>query len=460
MVYIFTGKLMNRKANSRGRSRQMNIIVLVLAGLVIWCPGFAEDTIRPNIVILLSDDHGADDAGFSGNKDVSTPVLDQLASEGVTFSRAFAPASVCTPSRSAIYTGLYPHRNGCHQNHGQVNPDIVTLPAYLKPLGYRVVLAGKVHVAPEEAFPFEYIERNQIPDFLATAGDTPFCLIIAFNSPHEPYFNKKNGVGYSQIIPKPWMPDTKETRMLTAGYYDNVENLDNEIGTCLYWLEKSGFTENSLIIYTSDHGPGLPFGKWTLYEKALHVPLIVKWSGITKPGRQSDGLVSLVDILPTIIELAGGRPSVDLDGKSMLSHITGETQATHHEYVFATYTNIGVQDANRYPIRSVRNERYKLIVNVNHRTPFTIRMTQRPDNRAITCGYRVFESWKNAGEEALKRYQQFRLRPKVELYDLQNDPYELENLAEVEEHLGTRDLLMEVLKKWAYEQSDAVYTEL
>ncbi|MFC4870849.1 sulfatase [Negadavirga shengliensis] len=436
----------------------LNFFLIILFSLT--GPTLANDAVRPNFVILLSDDHGADDVGFSGNMDVSTPVLDQLSREGVTFKRAFAPASVCTPSRSAIYTGLYPYRNGCHQNHGGIKPEITTLPHYLMPLGYRVVLAGKVHVAPKESFPFEYIEKHEIPHFLETVGDTPFCLIVGYYSPHEPYFNKKSGVAHSKITPKPWMPDTKETRMLTAGYYDNVENLDYEIGTSLYWLEKGGFIENSMIIYTSDHGPGLPFGKWTLYEKALHVPFIVKWKGINDPGRQSDVLVSLTDILPTIIELAEGRSPVDLDGKSILPHIVGKGENLHHEYLYAAYTNLGVQEANRYPIRSVRNGRYKLIINANYSSQFTIRMTQRPDNRAVICGYRVLESWRKTGADPLKRYRQFRSRPMVELYDLQNDPHEMRNLAELAEYREVKDTMMTRLRNWVCEQNDTEYVEL
>jgi N-sulfoglucosamine sulfohydrolase len=440
-----------------------NLLVVVISlGIAIINTVSAQNPLKPNIVLLLSDDHGAADMGCAGNPDVRTPVMDQLATEGMMFDRAFAPASVCTPSRSAIYTGLYPHRNGCHQNHGNIDTGIKTLPEYLLAQGYRIALAGKVHVAPEPSFPFEYIERHEIPDFLASAKKEPFCLIIAYNSPHEPYFNKKNGISYRNIKAKEWLPDTRETRMLTAGYYDNIENLDQEVGTSLYWLEKAGIADETMVIYTSDHGPGLPFGKWTLYENALHVPLIIKWNGIIQPGTRSDALVSLVDLLPTLTEMAGRQTPDDLDGKSLLPLIIGESN-THHEYTYAAYTNKGVQDANTFPIRSIRNGQYKLIVNFNHEEPFTIRMTERPDDRAVVCGYRVLESWEMAIKKdsfAADRYQQFRYRQRLELYDLKNDPFELENLAGQVNHRTIQQTLIKELKKWLYEQGDMVYEEI
>ena len=418
-------------------------------------------SLRPNIVILLSDDHGAADTGFSGNLDVSTPVLDMLAGEGMVFTRAFAAASVCTPSRATLYTGLYPHRSGSHANHSRIAPGIKTLPTHLKEKGYRVALAGKVHVAPESSFPFEYLDQPEIPDFLVSVGTDPFCLIIAYNNPHEPFFNKKNGVSFSHIASKPWLPDTRETRKLTAAYYDNVGNLDQEIGTSLYWLERAGLMDNTMIIYTSDHGPGLPFAKWTLYEKALHVPLVITWKEVIPPGKRSHSLVSLADILPTLVELTGGPLPPDLDGKSILSIITGEQEGNPHDYLFASYTNLGVQDANRYPIRSVRNDKYKLILNPNHEEPFSLRITNRPDERAVVCAYRAMESWMEGGQAfAAERYKQFRYRPKIELYDLEKDPYELRNLAGQPGTEAIQKQLISTLKDWLRQQNDIIEDEI
>jgi N-sulfoglucosamine sulfohydrolase len=415
---------------------------------------------KPNIIIFLSDDHGADDMGCTGNKDVSTPVIDQLASEGMLFTHAFAPASVCVPSRSSIYTGLYPYRHGSPQQSGKINKDIKTLPHYLQDQGYRVALAGKVHVGPRESFPFEYMERNNIKDFISSTNQGPFCLIIAYHMPHEPFFNKKDGVTYQNIKPKAWMPDTPETLMMTAAYYDNVENLDYEIGTSLYWLEKVGIPDNTIQIYTSDHGAGLPFGKWSLYEKGLHVPFIIKWENFIKPGTRSDALVSLVDLLPTLLEITSTKIPDNIDGQSFFPVILGKTNK-HQEYIFASYTNEGVRDGNRYNKRSIRNDRYKLIINFHDNEPFSIRITTRPDERSVICGYRTMESWRLSAHKdsfAKKRYNDFLIRPKVELYDLLEDPFELKNIADLEHYKEIQQNLLNAIKTWMMEQNDPMVT--
>jgi N-sulfoglucosamine sulfohydrolase len=437
-------------------NKLINLFAFTLIPVIAHCHDSFKN--KPNIIVFLSDDHGADDTGYIGNKDVSTPVIDKFADEGMIFSKVFAPVSICAPSRSAIYTGLYPHKNGGHQQGCRINDGIKTLPGYLIDGGYRVALAGKTHIKPELAFPFEYIGLNDVSIFLKSVKEQPFCLIISYYTPHEPYFNKKNGVPFKQLTPKKWMPDTPETRKLTAASYDNVENLDNEVGTSLYWIEKADLPDNTIQIYTSDHGSGLPFCKWTLYEKGLHVPFVIKWDGVIEPGTKSDALVSLVDLLPTILEIADISIPEDLDGKSLMPIIT-EQAKKHHEYIFAAYTNLGVNEGNRYPIRSIRNERYKLIVNFNHQEPFSIRNTTRPDERSVICGYRVLQSWKEVSKNdsfAKERFYKFHNRPKFELYDLNNDPFELNNIADNEEYKKIQIELIEEMKKWLIDQNDVI----
>ncbi|MFA5650669.1 MAG: sulfatase [Proteiniphilum sp.] len=409
---------------------------------------------KPNIILFLSDDHGAEDAGCFGNSDLRTPVIDQLAADGIVFTRAFSPVSVSAPSRSALFTGLYPHANGCHQNHGSIRPGIRTLPDYLKPLGYEVVLAGKTHIKPKEAFDFTYIERHQIPEFLSGIKEKPFCLIISFNSPHQPYFNHKEG--YTGITPKPWMPDTKETRQYTAAYYDHVTILDNEVGACLYWIEKQGYS-NALQIYTSDHGAAFPFAKWTLYNQGIKVPLIFKWKGKVMPGLINNELVSFVDILPTIVEIAGGKAGAGniLDGKSLVPLLQNEPVKLH-DYLYAAYTNQGVVGGNGYPIRAVFNSKYKLVLNVQHENGFHVARMDARDPRAVVDSYRVLQSWleKGAGTREHARAMYNWHRPLIELYDMENDPYELVNLGDNPGYQNEVRLLLSELIEWMKKQHD------
>jgi len=412
----------------------------------------------PNIILFVSDDHGADDAGCFGNPNLKTPVLDNLAKEGMIFSNAFSPASVCAPSRSALFTGLYPHRNGCHQNHGSVKPGIETLPYYLNTLGYEVVLAGKRHIKPESSFEFKYIDRVDIPDFLRTINNTPFCLVISFNAPHQPYFNHKEG--YKNVESKPWLPDTRETGLYTAAYYDHVNILDNELGACLFWIEKYGFAD-AVQIYTSDHGPAFPFAKWSLYNQGIKVPLIIKWKNNIEEGTQTSTMVSLIDLLPTLVELAGGTIPHDIDGKSLIP-LMNQQKENIHDFLFAAYTNTGVAGANEFPIRAVFNSKYKLIVNIKHQNKFHIKRMDEHDERAVIDSYAVLNSWleKGAGTEAHKRALAHWNRPAIEFYDLEKDPYELNNIADnahIEMH---RNQLLTVLVEWMQKQNDPLTAEV
>lgn len=440
--------------------RKLFVAVMLVAA---WKSDFLhamqpDGRIRPNIILFLSDDHGMEDAGCYGNPDVRTPVIDQLAGEGMRFTRAYTPVSVCAPSRSALFTGLYPHRNGCHRNHSAVHTHIRSLPHYLSAVGYEVVLAGKVHVKPVEAFPFTYMERHEVPGFLGKAGSKPFCLIVSLNAPHAPYFNIKGG--YGKVRPKPWMPATAETLRYTAAYYDHVAMADQEIGSVLYWLEKYRLTENAVCIYTSDHGATFPYSKWTLYEQGIRIPLIIKWPGVVQAGIQSDALVSMVDLLPTLLEMAHVTPPEGLDGKSMLPLFTGAA-AGQHRAVFACYSNLGAAGANEYPIRAVISDQYKLIVNLRHQQAFTVGGMHQPDKRAVIDPLTVLASWRTNSDPAVRRREyDYRHRPYLELYDLKKDPYEQSNLALDGKSGSVLQELYHQLSVWMKNQNDPLWPEL
>ncbi len=434
------------------------VFFLILLIILRFSLSAADEKKRPNIILFLSDDHGAEDTGCYGNKDLKTPVIDQLASEGIIFTHAFSPTSVSAPARSALFTGLYPHRNGCHKNHGSISPGILTLPHYIKPLGYKVVLAGKRHINPEEAFGFTYIDRDQIPQFLSKIDETPFCLIVSFNSPHQPYFNHKDG--YVDIVPKQWLPDTQETIKYTAAYYDHVAILDHELGACLYWIERFGFS-NAIQIYTSDHGAAFPFAKWTLYNQGIRVPLIIKWKDKILAGTENHTFISIVDILPTIVEMAGGNIPENIDGKSLLPVINNETNQLH-DFIYATYTNIGVEGANEYPIRAILNSEFKLIVNLKWENGFHIKRMDAPDERALIDNFSILQSWmrKGSNTSAYKRAIYHWQRPFIELYDIKNDPNELRNISHKTRYSNTVKHLLSELTDWMAKQNDPFTEQL
>jgi len=408
---------------------------------------------KPNIVLFLADDQSIDDVGCYSNNVIRTPNIDRLAKEGLKFNLAFTPTAICSPSRSALYTGLYPHRNGCHPNHSRIKPGIKTLPYYLKSMGYRVGLAGKVHVNPKEQFPFEYmgLKPKQIENFITSVTNKPFCLIVASHEPHGPH--KKGGYRPDQVLVPPNKVDTQQTRQQLANYYTDIDLLDEELGRVLDLLKKYKLEQNTLFIYTSDHGYEI-FAKWSCYDAGLHVPFIVRWPGKVKSTTTTNAMISFVDVLPTFIEIAGGKPPKDIDGRSFLPVLLGR-ENSHHDIVFGAHTTRGIISGRAYPIRSLRTRNHKYIRNLNPEGMFQCVTTHGHDYKEID--HSMWGSWKQKAKTdsfAAKRVRLFQYRPAEELYDLIKDPYELNNLADNPEHQKLLASLRIKLDAWMKQQGD------
>lgn len=403
--------------------------------------GAEEKKQPPNLVLFLADDHGVEDAGCYGNPDVRTPHIDQLAREGLRFERAYCASPSCTPSRSALYTGLMPARNGAHPNHTPVHEGTQSLAHYLAPLGYRVVLFGKNHVSPRSAFPFEHVEGRIPPagpdqgSALDTArleqilaahdSDQPLCLIVSSWSPHIPW-PKNDGYNPAELELPPGSVDTPESRKARARYYSDVTQLDARLGSCLASLERHGYGKNLLFIYSSDHGAQWPFAKWNLYEAGTRVPLIVRWPEHVQAGQTTSAMVSLVDLLPTFIEMAGGKPPGELDGRSLAPVLAGKTDR-HREAIFTTHT--GDSRINRSPMRAVRTVRYKYILNLHPQVKYETHISRG----VARDGRDYWDSWLAAAQydwSAKRIVAAYENRPREEFYDLTRDPHEQRNLSE------------------------------
>ena len=424
---------------------------------------------KDNIVLFLSDDHGIAYSSAYGMKQIRTPNMKRLTEEGMLFSSVFTATAMCSPSRSMLYTGLYPHRNGGHRNHSVVYPEIESLPDYLSKHGYRVALAGKRHIGPADAFPFEYFSFDEVDRFLQDVGRDPFVLIIASDEPHTPH--ESGGYKPGEIKTPPHLVDTPETQRRIANYATDVTHLDQEVGRTLDLLEEHRLADHTLFIYTSDHGAPLPYGKWTLYEAGLHVPFIARWPGKIKAGSSTDALVSFVDVVPTFIEIAGGDVPNELDGKSFLPVLLGH-QDTHREYVFGTHTNEGINNGSRYPIRSVSSERYKYIVNLAPHATFTNNITEggvyagSSTQEYWQSGENYGSLWKSWVDQALRdlfaaqRTIGYQHRPREELYDLKEDPNELNNLASEPSQVGRLVRMRNKLINWMEHQGDPLLEQL
>ncbi|WP_439490165.1 sulfatase family protein [Algoriphagus sp.] len=436
---------------------------------------FSQNSIgqnRPNIVLFIADDLGAIDLPLYGNPMVRTPNLDKLGEESLIFTNAFATSPTCSPSRASIHTGLMPFRNGAHANHSGVKEGIKTLPAYLKEMGYRVGIAGKYHLGPVDAFPFEMIHGTNVPepgyedkgelwtdlvldpveDWLSTpksGSDKPFLLVVNDHSPHV-FWPENPEYAPSDVEIPPIHIDTEETRLARAKYFTDITKMDSNVGKLISILESQNLAQNTVFIFTSDQGPQWAFGKWNLYDYGVKVPMLVRWPGVITGDTDTDALVSLADLLPTFLELAGGKapqsPEI-IDGISFLPLLLGETNR-HRDYLYASHTGDG--DMNRTPIRMIRNKRYKYILNLAPEVRYTTHM-----DKGVTQGY--WPTWieksfqDDHARAVLGRYHN---RPQVEFYDVIADPNETRNLAfnphyqEIIEEYGTR------LSEWRNSQGD------
>lgn len=409
---------------------------------------------RPNIVLILGDDHTYTDAGCYGNKDVQTPNIDKLCSQGMRFTNAHTASAMCVPTRSMLYTGLYPVKTGAYPNHSDAYANIKTIAQYMKALGYRVALAGKIHVSPKEVFAFDYIKANEPQVEAVMTGEGPFCLIYASIHPHSPW--RRGLYDPAKLTVPPYLADTPETRQALADYYYEVTGLDTEVGMCLDLLDKHKLADNTLTIYTSEQGAQFPHGKWTCYDVGLKVQFIARWPGHIKPGSTSDAMISYVDFVPTAVELAGGKPIEGLNGKSMLPVLTGKADKLH-DAVFGVHTTKGILYGSEcYPIRSIRTDTHKYIWNLKPDAAFKNIVTAKPPA--------YWKSWiakAKTDPKAARLVEEYQHRPEEELYDLANDPFELNNVAAAPANAELKAALRKRLDAFMKEQGDkGIETEM
>lgn len=453
----------------------LSLVRVLVAFSLFNCGAFAAGSAgSPNFLLILADDLNRDDLGVSGNPDVKTPNIDRLAGEGMTLKRMFTPASTCSPCRHALYTGLFPVRSGAYPNHTMVDRTTRSLFTHLKERGYRVALHTKSHVQPPEAFPFEKIGRNEddfeaFSTFIQASPGQPWLVVFASHDPHSPWNRGPRDLyDPAKLTLPPWLMDTPETRKSLAGYYAEISALDHQVGQLLERLAAAGQDGQTLVLFLSEQGSSFPYGgKWSLYENGIHAAAFIRWPGKIRAGSSSLALMQYVDVAPTFLEACGVDPeTIDtgcpdsrggrgFDGRSFLGILTGKTSA-HRDYVFAQHTAVGVR-GNRtpYPIRSVRDARYKLIRNLC------------PENRFWIGGLHgnaIYRSWQREvanQPEWAPRIRALSERPAEELYDLETDPFETRNLAAEPALASIRERLGRELDAWMAQQGDkGVATEL
>lgn len=425
---------------------------------------------KQNVLILISDDQGLD-AGCYGSKQVSTPNIDKIAAKGTVFTQAYAVVSSCSPSRSTILTGMYNHANGQygleHGAHNQhTRPDVRSLPGILGQHGYYTGLIGKYHVGPDSVYPFQFrtgggdnrrpqaIARH-VRDFLTSATDTPFFLVVGFGDTHRngtggftPQVRKGDAEGpaaVAETTPPSFLMDLPGVRHDFADYLASVNNLDRCVGAVMDTLDRAGATSNTLVIFVSDNGIPFPGAKTNLYDTGLHLPMIIRDPLATTATRTSDAMVSYVDIAPTVLEYTGVQYKGPQHGTSILPVLRSATPPARDE-VFASHTFHEI--TMYYPMRSVRTRDYQLIWNLAYQLEY-------PTSGDI----RKSESYKAImaspdPQIANRPVQQYLHRPEWELYDVRNDPAEVHNLASDPAHKQTLDQLKGEIRKMMRDTKD------
>ncbi|MDG2381167.1 MAG: sulfatase [Pirellulaceae bacterium] len=422
----------------------------------------ASNSNAPNVLLLIADDMACRDCGPYGNAEIRTPHLDRLAREGMTFDRAFTATAMCAPTRQQLYTGLFPVRNGAYPNHSKVKPGTHSIVHHLRDLGYRVGLIGKKHFGPKESFPFELLNAKTGPAFLTRDKSQPFCLVVASKSPHVPWTEGPNDYDPDRLTLPSWLVDTAEMRTAFSAYASEITAFDQEVGNWLDLLDEHQLAKNTLVVATSEQGPQMPGGKWTCYEYGLQVAFLARWPTTIAAGTRSSAMVQYVDFVPTIVEAAGGDPlqidtgqagsdsgGRDCDGRSFLKVLKGEAD-DHHAWVYGIHTTQGIKAGTPFPIRSIRGTRYKYIQNLLSDSRFHNTVIEHD-----AANY--WKSWVReaaSNPHAMKLVQRYLKRPAEEFYDLEDDPYELTNLATVPAHQTRIQEMKKRLREWMQQQND------
>ena len=447
-------------------------------------PAAEREPSGPNILLILSDDHSVPHIGCYHNPDIRTPNLDRFAAQGMRFDRTYVTAPQCVPSRATIMTGRSPVRIGMTRFSAPLPQDVVTYPELLRAHGYFTGVAGRdyhldgmanepdlkavfdKHGLRTFAGRLDYVKKTedraetlaQLREFLdAVPAGKPFFLQLGYRDPHRPFDQG--------AIPEPhdparltlptFFPDTPAVRADFARYYDEIARFDRCVGEVLAELERRGLIGSTLIAVMGDNGAALLRGKGTLYEFGLRVPLLVRWSGVLKAGSSTDALISGEDIAPTFLEAAGVTPPKEMTGRSFLKLLRGEPY-TDRPYVFAergAHAAALPTDTAQFDLsRCVVSKRFKLIYNALWQLPYT------PVDFYGDDFWLELRQMNAQGRLApqLARLYFTPTRPMFELYDLQKDPSEMENLAGQAAMEVVEDELKSALYEWMLLERDYV----
>lgn len=432
----------------------MRYLILLFIGMLCTM-SFGQQ--KPNIVLIVADDHGIDALGCYGNPVIKTPAMDALAADGVRFTNAFCTSASCSASRSTLLTGKFNHATG-HYGHEHAFHHFSTfdkeksLTHYLEKGGYRTARVGKYHLAPEKVYHFQEVfsanRRNPVEmadvctDFIKD-NSTPFFLYYCTSDPHRDgktvalpfkpnsFGNRTDGFypgvieqhyAPEDVIVPDFLPDTPESRAELAQYYQSVSRADQGVQRVVELLKEAGKYDNTIIIYISDNGIAFPGAKTTLYEPGIRLPCIIKLTNQKDASVINNNLISWVDLTPTILDLAGIYPQKNTFHGKSFKEVLLDPEKNGAEEIYASHTFHEI--TMYYPMRVVHGKKYKLIYNIAHKLDYP-------------CAADLWESptWQSVYQKGPEAYygkrtiSEYLHRAKFELYDLEKDPNETKNLA-------------------------------
>ncbi|WP_025764217.1 sulfatase family protein [Dyadobacter tibetensis] len=477
---------------------------ILSAALLVGALGFAfvgsntthQPGKRPNILFVISDDQSFAHASAYGFKAISTPAFDRVAREGVLFTNAFVASPGCSPSRAAILTGKNCWQVGPAGTHASTFPrDLQIFTDVLQDAGYFVGLTGKGWG------PGKVLEREHNPagkqydrhtltapkgisnnDYAANFQDffeqkspnQPFCFWMGAQEPHRRYptgIGQRSGMKLSDVQVPSFLPDQDEVKSDMLDYLYEIQWYDNHLGKILSWLEKQGELENTLVVVTSDNGMPFPRAKANCYEYGVHVPLAIRWGAKVKGGRVVNDLVSSLDFAPTFLDAAGiSQKTMKLEGRSLMNILKSNQSGTVDKKRTAVFASRERHSSSRwnnhgYPQRTIRKAQFQYIWNVHpERWPAGAPQKYEEDGSLgpMHGAYHDIDDFVESPLNILRDqadiapyfHMAVDKRPAEELYDIQNDPGCLKNLAQDPTFEGIRRQMAKELQEYLVKTQD------
>ena len=441
---------------------------------------FALNGLKPNILFLTVDDMSCDSVGvFGAELADTTPNIDTLAAESLRFQYAHVQVGNCMPGRNVMFSGLFSHNNGVLGFNQNKNPHYPHLSDLLQAGGYFTAIFGKVsHSTPYTPYawdlnldqengkklhikdPDSYYRAAKRGIQAGMAAGKPLYLNINVSDPHKPFYGMG---GRQKIFEDPHKPskyftpeevpipqflfDDPAVRLELAHYYMSVRRADDCVGEVLRALEESGQAKNTVVMFLSDHGMPLPWAKTALYHHSTHTPWLVRWPGKIEPGTVDDKhMISAVDLTPTLLDIAGIKPTNKFDGRSFLPLLEGKKQKGRNHIIKEYNENVG---GGSHPMRGVQTKRFLYLFN-----PWSDGLNKFKTATTGTLSYSKMREYAATDPQMAERLHLFDHRVVEELYDVKNDPDCLYNLIDVPKYAETLNSLHATLEDWMITSKD------